>query len=94
MTLRNFPDGGSIKFIQFDASHGKFPLDGSFSKNAPYKQKIILPPSGKFRSVVLAGNLNAYQCAKKNFDCIFEILALLSVFLIKQACTVDVAFWA
>ena len=27
----------------------------------------LLPPSGKFWSVVLAGNLNAYQCAKKFF---------------------------
>ena len=27
----------------------------------------ILPPSGKFRSVVLGGNLNPYQCAKRKF---------------------------
>ena len=32
--------------------------------------------------------------AKTNLDYIFEILALLSVFSIKEACTVDVTFWA
>lgn len=30
---------------------GKFSLDDKFSKNAPYKQKIIFPPGNKSRNM-------------------------------------------
>ena len=44
------------------------------------RRKFLLPPSGKFRSVVLACNLNAYQCAKKFFITFLNPHPFISLF--------------